>query len=63
MKCFWSEELKFEQNSAINYDWYHPQNCTRHTIDEIKDWFTKNDVEITHDLEDFYGITMQGIKK
>jgi len=63
MKCFWNNELGFDQNSAINYDWYHPQNCTRHTMDEIKDWFTKNNLEITHAYEDFYGITMHGLKK
>ncbi|MES2131536.1 MAG: class I SAM-dependent methyltransferase [Bacteroidota bacterium] len=63
MKCFWNNELDFEQNSAINYDWYHPQNCTRHTMEEIKEWYTSNNLEITHAYEDFYGITMHGIKK
>jgi SAM-dependent methyltransferase len=63
MKCFWNEELDFEQNSAINYDWYHPQNCTRHSMDEVKGWFTANPLKITHAYEDFYGITMHGIKE
>lgn len=63
MKCFWNNELDFRQNSAINYDWYHPQNCTRHTLDEIKGWFINCNLEIIHSYEDFYGITMHGIKK
>jgi len=63
MKCFWNPELNFEQNSAINYDWYHPQNCTRHTLEEITEWFTKNELKITRSYSDFYGITMHGIKK
>lgn len=63
MKCFWNDELNFEQNSAINYDWYHPQNCTRHTMDEIREWYAKNNLEVTHAYEDFYGITMHGVKK
>ena len=63
MKCFWSEELNFEQNSAINYDWYHPQNCTRHNMNEINEWYDRNNLEVTHAYEDFYGITMHGIKK
>ncbi len=62
MKCFWNNELEFEQNSAINYDWYHPQNCTRHTQEEVKNWFVSNNLNITHIHEDFYGITMHGTK-
>jgi SAM-dependent methyltransferase len=63
MKCFWSDALSFEDNSAVNYDWYHPQNCTRHTLEEIEGWFTKMDLKITHAFQDFYGITMHGVKK
>lgn len=62
MKCFWNNDLNFEQNSAINYDWYHPQNCTRHTLSEITDWFIQNDLKITRSYEDYYGITMHGVK-
>lgn len=62
MKCFWNDDLNFEQNSAINYDWYHPQNCTRHTLEEVRNWFLDNQLKITHANEDFYGITMHGVK-
>ncbi|NNM94316.1 MAG: class I SAM-dependent methyltransferase, partial [Bacteroidia bacterium] len=62
MKCFWDNNLSFGGNSVINYDWYHPQNCTRHTLNEIKDWFKRNKLKITHAYEDFYGITMHGVK-
>jgi SAM-dependent methyltransferase len=62
MKCFWNPELGFEQNSAINYDWYHPQNCSRHTIEEIEGWFQKANLKITRSYQDFYGITMHGTK-
>lgn len=63
MKCFWNDELDFAQNSAINYDWYHPQNCSRHTTEEVKEWFAHNNLDILHTCEDFYGITMHGLKK
>ncbi|MGZ3884880.1 MAG: class I SAM-dependent methyltransferase [Bacteroidia bacterium] len=62
MKCFWNDELDFEQNSAINYDWYHPQNCTRHTLEELEGWFKQAGLTITHSFQDFYGITMHGRK-
>lgn len=61
-KCFWNSELTFEENAVINYDWYHPQLCTRHTLHEIEQWFKKNALTITHSYEDFYGITMHGTK-
>lgn len=60
MKCYWNDDLSFEANSAINYDWYHPQDCSRHTMEEIAEWFKEAGLEITHAYEDFYGITMHG---
>jgi len=61
-KMFWSYEYEFEDNAVINYDWYHPQNCTRHTIEEVRNWFTENRLTINHEYKDFYGITMKGKK-
>jgi SAM-dependent methyltransferase len=60
MKCFWNPGLSYEDNVAINYDWYHPQLCSRHTIDEVREWFHKADLKIVHEFVDFYGITMRG---
>ena len=51
-----------EENNAINYDWYHPQIATRHTLEEVLGWFTDNQLTITHQFVDHYGITMRGIK-
>jgi hypothetical protein len=62
MKCYWNDELSFRENAVINYDWYHPQDCSRHTMEEVKNWFIDKNLEITHSYEDFYGITMHGIK-
>jgi len=63
MKCFWNPDLSFQENAAINYDWYHPQLCSKHTEEEIKEWFQKAGLKITHKFVDFYGITMRGIKE
>ncbi|MBS1635479.1 MAG: class I SAM-dependent methyltransferase [Bacteroidetes bacterium] len=63
MKCFWSNDFSFPANSAINYDWYHPQNCERYDVEEIRTWFSNNGLEITHEFVDHYGITMQGTPK
>ena len=62
MKCFWNNELSFNDNSVINYDWYHPQLCSRHTLEEIQNWFKEEGLNITYEHQDFYGITIRGKK-
>lgn len=63
MKCFWNSNLTFQENAAINYDWYHPQIATRHTIEEVKEWFMQEDLSILHEHIDFYGITVRGKRR
>ena len=60
MKCFWNPELSFHDNAVINYDWYHPQLCSRHTVEEVREWFARAGLPIVHEFVDFYGITMHG---
>ena len=60
LKCFWNSNMTEEDNTAINYDWYHPQLCSRHTPEEIEGWFVDAELEIIHSLTDPYGITMRG---
>jgi hypothetical protein len=60
MKCFWSDEFDSEANGAINYDWYNPQDCSRHTIQEVLGWFVMADLEVVHQHVDPYGITVRG---
>ncbi|MEO6683289.1 MAG: class I SAM-dependent methyltransferase [Ginsengibacter sp.] len=59
-KMFWNDEYNFEDNAVINYDLYHPQDCTRHTIEEVREWFTENGLKINYEHTDFYGITVKG---
>ena len=61
-KMFWNNEFNFHDNSVINYDWYHPQDCTRHNLQEVRGWYEKCNIKVTYEFEDFYGITMKGIK-
>lgn len=63
MKCFWNSNLKFKENSAINYDWYHPQLCFRYELKDVLNWFKKQDLKVVHKHVDFYGITIRGIKR
>lgn len=62
LKCFWNPDLTMEENVAINYDWYHPQLCTRHTLEEVETWFSDAGLDVVHRCVDHYGITVRGIK-
>jgi len=61
-KCFWNPSMSFEDNAAINYDWYHPQLCTRHTLEEVESWYQQAELKIIHRCVDHYGITIRGIR-
>jgi hypothetical protein len=54
--------MTHQENVAINYDWYHPQLCTRHTLDEVECWFERAGLSIVHRHVDPYGITVRGVK-
>lgn len=60
MKAFWNDENNEEENVVINYDWYHPSTCSRHTLDEVTSWYEEANLDIIHSFEDEYGITMRG---
>lgn len=62
LKCFWNPALSFDDNAAINYDWYHPQLCSRHTLEEVLGWFSQASLHVIHQCVDFYGITVRGVK-
>jgi hypothetical protein len=60
MKCFWNPKLASEENAAINYDYYHPKIATRHTLEEVEEWFRRANLTIVHEKVDFFGITVRG---
>jgi SAM-dependent methyltransferase len=62
LKCFWNSQLSEQENVVINYDWYHPATATRHTIEEVEEWFAAAKLDIVHSFEDEYGITIRGVR-
>jgi SAM-dependent methyltransferase len=59
-KCYWNPELSYHDNTVVNYDWYHPQECSRHELQEVRSWFEDAELQILHEYVDFYGITLRG---
>jgi SAM-dependent methyltransferase len=46
LKCFWNEELSWNHNVVINYDWYAPSNAKRYSEEDFKLWAEYNKLEI-----------------
>ncbi len=44
VKCFYNREFGDEYSDLVNVDWYHPQNASHHTREEIERWFDKNSI-------------------
>lgn len=61
-KAYWNNMFSREENNAINYDWYHPQIATRHSLEEVLGWYSDNNLDVTHEFVDHYGITVRGKK-
>lgn len=62
LKCFWNDAFSAEDNAVINYDWFHPQMATRHTLPEVLEWFEAAGLRPLHQCVDEYGITVRGIR-
>jgi SAM-dependent methyltransferase len=62
LKCFWNRSLTFADNAAVNYDWYHPQLCTRHTLSEVEEWIAAAGLTGIHACVDHYGITVRAVR-
>jgi len=62
MKAFWNPELSYHDNVVVNFDWYHPSTCSRHTLEEVHSWYEQAGLKVIHSFEDEYGITLRGVK-
>lgn len=63
LKCWWSDDVPFEQSIATNFDWYYPKFAYRHTEEEVKKWFIDTKIRITHFQEIESGISISGTKR
>jgi arsenite methyltransferase len=58
MKFYWNDEFTFDENVHINYDWYYPKYCWRHTVQEIREWlreFNLDELEM-HEADSGIGV-------
>ena len=57
-KMFYRPELTFDEMHHINFDWYRPLNCHRHTPDEVREFCTSAGLVIDHLGEEPAGLTV-----
>jgi SAM-dependent methyltransferase len=63
LKCFWNNELPFDENVIVNFDWITPEFAHRHTADEVRAWCKKNGLEITWFNEEKSGFSVKAEKR
>jgi SAM-dependent methyltransferase len=45
-KAYYREEFSLEEMNHINFDWFRPLNCHRHTEDEVRGWCREARLEV-----------------
>ena len=60
-KCFWNESWGYSNSNMVNFDWYHPTFCWRHTEQEIKSWCKELNLKIKYlkELESGFACSLQ----
>ena len=62
-KAFYRPEWALEEMNHVNFDWYSPANCHRHTPEEIREWCSVSNLEIIRmEIQDS-GITVVAQKQ
>jgi len=63
MKIYYRPEYSMEEMNHINFDWYRPLNCHRHTEDEVRRWCDECGLDIERlDVQEA-GITVVARKR
>ncbi len=62
-KMYWNEDLTFEENVHINYDWYRPHYAHRQTAEEIKTWCGEASLVIDRFHEQESGYSVRATKR
>lgn len=62
-QCFWNENLSFKENNLVNLDWFHPAYASRHTEQEIINWFKAAKLrQIKSFRANESGVSVRGVK-
>jgi arsenite methyltransferase len=61
-KIYWNEQLTFEENVHVNFDWYRPKYAHRQTEEELRTWCDECGLRISWFHEQESGFTVRATK-
>lgn len=63
LKTFWNDNMSFEDNHMVIFDWYYPKVSERYTVEEVEEWLSHLNLEIIkfHSLEGGIGVIAKKI--
>jgi ubiquinone/menaquinone biosynthesis C-methylase UbiE len=58
LKTFWNENMSFEDNHMVVFDWFYPKISQRYRPKEVKEWLSRLNLEVIkfHELEGGIGV-------
>jgi SAM-dependent methyltransferase len=59
-KLFWNTSFSLEENTHVNFDWYHPRYAHRHTEDEVRRWCDESGLTVSRFHAQESGFTVRG---
>ena len=62
-KAYYRQEFDFDEMHHINFDWFRPLNCHRHTPEEVQLWCEEAGLQIEHMDVQEAGITVVARKE
>ena len=62
-KLYYRPEYSLDEMNHINFDWYRPLNCHRHSPEEIQQWCHESELSIEHMNIQAAGITVVAVRK
>jgi len=62
-KMYYRPEFSFDEMNHVNFDWFRPLNCHRHTPEEIKKWCREAELTVDHMNVQEAGITVVAVKQ
>lgn len=62
-KLYWSDEMSFEENVHVNFDWYRPVYAHRQTEADVRGWCEEARLDVTRFNEQESGYTVVARKR
>ena len=62
-KLYWNPQLSLEENTHVQFDWYHPRYAHRQTEDEVLEWCASAGLDVTRCHVEDAGITVRALRR